>query len=260
MEDNLDSLLEGAFLIRIIVLLTILLIAFSSKAYERLPIVVYAYHLKPPFIIDVDKKLGLYYDFSDHLNSKQDRYLFTTKFMPRKRLDFLVRSNKLNGILVGVNPIWFNDKKEQKFLWTGTMFNDRDEVVSPIDKPIEFINPRSLIGKTLAGVRGFNYFGIDNLVDDGKINRDNTIGERQILLKLLSKRVDAGIVSRSTLNYLIPRQQWENKFYYSQIPHDIYQRRVLVPKALNSVHQQLMPIIKTLPTDADWQRLLKQYN
>ena len=138
---------------------------FSSSLFasERQLITLYAYHLKPPFIVDIAHEKGLYFDLATYLNSKQTIYEFHTVFLPRKRLDRYLSNNKLDGLVIGVNPIWFNDSSETLYLWSDSFYQDRDLVISSAKKPIEYQYPNSLLNKRIAGVRGFKYFGIDAL-------------------------------------------------------------------------------------------------
>jgi len=238
-----------------------LLCFFPAQAFadEKINVEVYVYHLKPPYIVSNHNKLGLYFDFSTYLNTKTDKYHFTTVFVPRKRVETMLVLNKFNGILLGVNPIWFKDKTESKYFWTSKVFQDQDEVVSLPENPIEYSGPNSLHGKVLGGVRGFYYYGIDEQVNKGEIARYDTIGEYELLQMLMLKRVDVGIVSRSTLDYLVKEKNLQDVFYMSKQPHDTYQRRILVPRYQKAIYDEIAPIIKHLPADPKWQLFLAKY-
>lgn len=233
--------------------------ALPSQAAEPRHVTVYAYHLKPPFIVDLHRQQGLYYDFSAFLNSKGDAYRFQTQFVPRNRLEYDLTHNNFDGVLLGVSPIWFRDLAETKYLWTPGIFDDQDEIVSLAETPFDYQGPQSLIGKKLGGVLGFSYFGVDKLVAKGKIARINTVGEHEVLEMLLKGRVDAGIVSRSTLNYLVAREGWQGRFHLSRKPHDRFSRRVLVLRRDQALYDYLLPILRGLPTDKDWQAILRKY-
>ncbi len=228
-------------------------------AKEKIHVDVYVYHLKPPFIVSNTNKLVLYFDFSVYLNSKSDKYHFETVFVPRKRIETMLGSDKLDGILLGVNPVWFKDKAETKYLWTSSVYQDQDEFVSLAESPVEYTGAESLVGKILGGIRGFYYFGIDEQVKQGDINRYDTIGEYELLQMIMLKRVDVGIVSRSTLEYLTKAKGWQSKFYLSKQPHDIYERRVMVPHYKRAIYDEILPIVRDLPNDPFWKLMLKQY-
>lgn len=234
---------------------------FSAQVFagKKVNVEVYVYHLKPPFIVSNTYKLGLYFDFSDYLNSKSDKYHFQTIFVPRKRIETMLKKDTFNGILLGVNPLWFKDNDETKYLWTGNFYQDQDEVVSLPEKAIEYDGVSSLFGKVLGGVRGFYYFGIDELASKYEISRVDTIGEYELLQMLMLERIDVGIISRSTLNYLAKAKQWQNKFYISKQPHDKYQRRILVPHHCKDIYEEIAPIVDNLASDPAWHKILKKY-
>ncbi len=113
----------------------------SALAIEaKLLVPVYVYHQQPPYIIQFGKQTGLYFDFVERLNTLSESYHFEVIFIPRKRVERMLGSNSLDGILLGVNPKWFKDNNETKYLWSTAAFNDRDEVVSLKNKSIEFTN------------------------------------------------------------------------------------------------------------------------
>ncbi|MDT0604135.1 transporter substrate-binding domain-containing protein [Thalassotalea castellviae] len=130
----------------------------------------------------------------------------------------MIANETLNGILLGVNPVWFSDKDEKEYLWTPRVFTDRDEIVSLISQSIEFIKPQSLKGKVFGGVRGFYYFGINELIEEEIITRVDTANEVDLFSMLLNQRVDAAIISRSTFDHTIKKNNWQNKFHLSKKP------------------------------------------
>lgn len=231
----------------------------QSQAHESPLISVYAYHLKPPFIVDLERRQGLYYDFSDYLNRKGRGYRFQTVFLPRNRLEHALARRQLDGVVIGVTPLWFHDPQQQKYLWTPSLFHDQDEIVSLAGNPFDYRGPESLDGRRLAGVLGFSYAGIDERVSAGKIFRSNTAGEREVLQMILKGRVDVGIVSRSTLDYLLATEPRQGPFHVSKTPHDVFERRILVPQDKAAVHAYLLPLIEQMHADPAWQAILQKY-
>ena len=248
--------------IRKTALLTLAILIFSQPlaAKDKTLISVYVYHLKPPYILNIENETGLYYDFSRYLSQKSKLYEFHTIYLPRKRVEAYLNSNKIDGMLLGVSPIWFQDKARKKYLWTSAVFQDQDEIVSLATKPVEYLGPESLIHKSLGGVLGFYYFGIDSLVSQGKIKRRDAHSELSVLKMILSKRVDVGIVSRSTFLYLSIRENWEDKFHLSLKPHDVFTRHVLVPHTNKNIYDHIAPLLNNIEDDPDWQRILKKYH
>ncbi|MEX6501570.1 substrate-binding periplasmic protein [Pseudomonas zhanjiangensis] len=244
-------------------LLGILLLCASCMAQARPPdsqlVTIYAYHLKPPFIVDLQQRQGLYYDFAAYLNSKGERYHFHTEFLPRNRLEHDLDRQLLEGMVIGVTPAWFDDPLEQNYLWTPGIFHDQDEIVSLPSLHFNYSDPHSLSGMRLAGVLGFSYAGIDQLVDAGEILRSNTAGEREVLQMILKGRVDVGIISRSTLDYLTAVDPKLGRLYVSPVPHDVFERRILIPQDMPQVQAYLLPIIEQMHSDPAWRAILHKY-
>ncbi|MEW6989828.1 substrate-binding periplasmic protein [Colwelliaceae bacterium 6441] len=238
--------------------LPLLYCAFLS-AEEKPLVTIYAYHTKPPLIIDADNHQGMFYDVTKRLNRASAKYHFELVSLPRKRVERMLDNGTLDGILLGVNPIWFADKDETKYLWTPRIFSDRDEVVSLLEQSIEFIKPQSLEGKIFGGVRGFYYYGISELIDENSIIEANTAHEVDLFAMLLNKRIDVAVISRSTFDHIIKEKHWQNKFHLSKKPHDIYDRRILIPQLYTEIYQHIVPIIEDLQFDLSWQKRIKSY-
>ena len=248
-------------LLKIYKYLLLLLPFLAVAGSQKHTINIYTYHLKPPFIIDQNKQTGLYYDFSNFLNQIQNEYQFKTFLMPKKRVDKYLKTNQFNGVLIGVNPAWFNDKNEQKYNWTKSILHDQDEIVSLSTAPITFKGPHSLIGLSLGGVFGFKYVGLDQLTDAKKIKRINTIGDQQVLELIEKNRVDVGIVSSSTMQYLISvNPELKYKFYISYNPHYEFERRVLFPQSFSKVFKTINPLLMQPENQKLWSKFLQKYN
>ena len=242
------------------ILLLITFMTLSLYAKEKMPVNVYVYHLKPPFITDLENKKGLYFDFSHYLNSKSENYHFSTTFIPRKRIEHMLENSLFEGVLLGVNPIWFKDKSESKYLWTQSIFADKDEVISLREKPVEYTTPSSLEQYRLGGFRGFYYYGINELVAQNKIHRTDTISEQALINMLKTKRIDCAIISRSTFNYITKENDNRHLFHISERPHDTYARKILILPKDKSIHHELKLIIEYMKKDKIWSELLLSYS
>jgi len=194
-----------------------------------------------------------------HLNTLSDNYHFEVTLIPRKRVEHMLDRGSLDGILLGVNPKWFKDKHERKYLWSSAIFNDSDEVVSLKNKAIEFINPDSLTGMVVGGVRGFYYYGINELVTAKKAKRIDTVSEPDLFTMLIKQRVDVTIISKLTFNYMVQEKNWQNYFHLSATPHDTYERRILVPRNMARTFQPLQQLVDKIKQDKAWQQTLNRY-
>ena len=232
----------------------------AQTAESEAPIVVYGYHLKPPFIINENQQLGLYYEFSRYMNRKVKKNWLRTEYIPRRRLEQELAQPQFRGMVIGVNPIWFSDKDNQKYLWSSPILRDRDEILSLIAKPVEYTQPRDLFGKTLGLVHGLYYFGISEEVARGNIRSEEVNSEIHNLEKLLRSRLDVTIISRSTLNFYLKTHQVSNLIHISAKPHDEFDRQLLCSKTLSQAFEQLEPLIANMPADPEWSAILNQYH
>ena len=53
-----------------------------------------------------------------------------------------------------VNPSWFGDVQQTRYLWTDGYKQDSNIVLSPIDNPVEYQGPESLTGKSISVLLG----------------------------------------------------------------------------------------------------------
>jgi len=243
-------------------LLSILLLLFCKEVYaqDKSVVSVYAYHLKPPLIIDPLQESGLYYDYSRLLSELSDVEFFTL-FIPRKRLNRLLDDGQFDGIVLGANPLWFKDKEKTKYLWSAPIIDDRDEFISSKEVQFEYQDEKSLLRRSLAGVRGFYYAKVEKAKAYGEVNRFNTIGEKEVLDMVVKGRAEIGIISRSTLNYMRSVKPIDyDSLYLSAIPHEEYSRYVMIPKHRPELHKAIVDIMATPEFQQRWQELIGRYN
>jgi len=233
----------------------ILLFTLSSVEAKK-TIVLYTYHLKAPFVLDLDNKEGLSYDFASYLNSKIEGYNFSIKFMPRKRLE----ENLKGKTILWVNPIWFKDKKKTKFLWSHNIVEDKDLVVSHRSNRVEFEKVEDLFSKKAIIPRGFFYWNLDKFLRNGQIKKVEVNSENSGFKMILRKRADFAIISQSTLNYLLLMNP-DNKvdIHVASAPLDSFSRSILIPKEESKVHKKINEVIKNMKNDKQWKKILKRY-
>ncbi|MDO8303937.1 MAG: hypothetical protein Q7T18_11915, partial [Sedimentisphaerales bacterium] len=116
-------------------------------------------------MIDEFRAKGLDHDTTRYFNSHTEEFQFSLVYLPRKRLDLLIERDALDGIVIGVNPVWFGDKDEKKYLWTSTFLTDANEVISTKEKAFEYTGLDSLKGMRVGMVLGHYYAGLNELAD-----------------------------------------------------------------------------------------------
>lgn len=235
-----------------------LMVAFSVTAAETQ--ILYVYHHKPPYIIDLEAQKGLYFDLAKLINAVQKEQQVEVRFVPRKRLDKQLEQQTLKGFILGVNPAWFDDRKKQKYLWSGPLMYDTDEFVSHVDQPFEYYHPSSLYGNQVGAIAGYYYRHLDQGVEQANIQRVNVNSEEALLEMILKRRVSIAIVSRSTTEYLVAKNGWKRVFHFSQNPHETYFRAILAPKNSASDFEALQQVLDSKPFKKQLVKLLKSYH
>lgn len=221
---------------------------------------VYTYHLKLPLVIDEAAHTGVYFDALRYFNQHQSEYQYELHYLPRRRLDALVNDGKLDGLVIGVSPLWFGDMSESKYVWTKSFVHDIDEVISLRENAFEFTNPESLIGKKVGLVFGYYYHGVSELSQAGKLKRDDASSEDHHFRKLLAQRIDVAIISRSNYEYVMKtKPEWAARFHVSKIPHDQYERRILLPLNLSKLQTDLNKLIDQMQHDPAWRQQMQIY-
>ncbi len=220
----------------------------------------FAYHLKPPYMTHLARQEGLYFDFAAMLTLRAPRLRFRTEYLPRRRLDQELAADRLDGGALGVNPHWFRDPDRQLYLWSPPFMRDADVVVSRHEQPVSYSGPNSLVGMRLALPRGYFYAGINPLVAEGRIQREDSESEETALMMLSLGRADASIITRRTLYaVLAQRPGLRDRFHVAAQPHDEYERHLLLPRRYAALHAVVSEAIAILVRDPAWQsRLLER--
>ena len=230
------------------------LAALSLPARASPDVVLYSYHLKPPYLEHLGRRQGLYFELADLLSLKVPGMRFRTEYVPRRRLEADLIAGRLTGVVVGVHPSWFKDSDRSHYLWTPALMRDADVVVSRHEKPISYTGPESLLGVRMALPRGYYYFGVDELVRAGRISREDSESEETALMMLTLGRAEATIITRRTLYTLLARRPGlRGRLHVASQPHDDYERFILVPKDQPALHKALSEAVLQLAKDPAWQ-------
>ena len=236
--------------------LHLILMAFApgglAAAAEK--VTVLTYHTHPPFIVGA--KQGLTYDLAAYLNDHSgDRYEFEVRSMSRPALNKLIEM-PLAGIVPWVNPVWFMDQAETKYLWsTLELMRDGNAVVSRSDRRVVYDGPESLAGMTLGGIRGHMYEGIDAYIRDKKslrrVDADRHLDNFQ---KLLEGRIDVTLTPESAAIYLIKREGLGDKLFVSPNPHSRYERRIFVTDHRKDIRNYIDKVLSGAAAQEDFRQ------
>ena len=233
----------------LLLILSVFCLCLSSVVTAKPETVtIYSYHNHPPFVTGPDS--GLTYELARQLNEQAaGRYLFQVSIVPRNRLNHFLKGwiqgvcpsseCKQDWLVPWVNPKWgFIKGSRNNYLWH-KLFSDANVIVSRASDPLVYLSPASLKGLVFAGMRGHHYVGIDDLVKTGEIKRIDGNRERDNLLKILHKRVDATVLPASTMEYLLANDQGikmqAEQFKVGDKKHQSYVRQIMLPETRNDL-------------------------
>lgn len=236
-----------------------------AKASQVTYVPVYHYHNWEPFYFKDEKtKKGFSVVFVEQLNEffrKQRpdlKIYFTLKPVDRPELNQLLKDGR-QGLILWANILWFKRLFDQSyFIASAPIYWDSDAVVSLSKSPVEYVEPESLIGKHVGGLPGHYYHGVNQLVDQGKIQRTDGANDRANLQGLIEGKVDAVFITQTAFNYVKP--DYPNvSFYQSFVPQDSYSRHLLITPEYQSMAELLNFYISSLPHNKEWVNVLADY-
>lgn len=235
------------------------LMALGTQAKAR-DVPVWVYHNFSPFIVDAEAQSGISYDLVNHLNALADgAFEFKVNVMPRARLNHMLAKDE-HGVVLWANPIWFGDKDQTKYNWSEAIVEERSAVISPATAPFEYDGPASMIGRRLIGVRGHRYSGIDDLVENGSVNRFDVVSENQLLMFVASARGETAIISEPAAQFFVNRMNLTDKVHFSRNPHATYTRHVMVQTDSDELAAFVKDAVAALKTNSEWAAQLSSHS
>ncbi|MEH6633516.1 MAG: transporter substrate-binding domain-containing protein [Halopseudomonas aestusnigri] len=228
-----------------------------AQITENIPLI--SYHSHVPFVTNTDK--GLTYDLAAYLTKKsRGRYIFRARVMSRPRVNNLIESSKI-FVVPWVNPVWFKDKDETKFLWTqNVLLLGKNVVISRQDNKLIYKGPNSLSGLKFGGVRGHQYTGIDDFISQSvktvRIDSDRHLSN---IHKLLNGLIDVTSMPSSAANYFISELNLEQSLFIAPIPHKSYERKMLISSKRKDIRDFLDQAIRAMAEDPEWLVIIKNY-
>ncbi|MES2299166.1 MAG: transporter substrate-binding domain-containing protein [Pseudomonadota bacterium] len=236
----------------------IALLAACLGAARAETVTVYTNATFPPLVVDA--KIGLYPELVGYLNGLKPGGLeFVIETLPRKRLQVLVESGALDGIVIGMMPAWMGDPNRVKYLWTDPFANDSFVMASTTANPVLFNRIDERSGVRVGVTMGYVYPMIDEWIARHGLTRDEAPTEERNLDKLMLGRVDAVIVAESVLRYYTKTHRMTSGIIIEPMPGQVTERRFLVPKSKQAVYDKLAPVIMHLNADPAWRKIQSQY-
>jgi len=248
-------------MLRLILIAALSLLTARAMGAE---LVLYTYHDKPPYYLHADGNVeaptgGLYAELATILNSRQRDLQLQIAYLPRRRLDRDLESGKLGGGVIGVNPLWFKDVDQTKYLWSMPLMRDQDVVVVRKGGEFAYKHPRDLAGKTIAVARGYYFWGVTEMVSEGKILSHETDGDANNLRMLLSHRVNVTITSLLTFRYLSGDPSIREALTTLPTPHDQFERMILLPRQYEAQQRQINRLLRDPEVAKAWSTALRKY-
>lgn len=220
----------------------------------------WSYYNFPPFIQSLNPGQGLSFEFAELLsNPHKKSFNYAVEWVPRKRIDRMLEK-KNEGIILWVNPVFFDDIKREKYFWTEPLLRDQQDFISLPAVSYEFDgSPDSLKGLLLGGIYGHRYFGIQAAIDAGEIQRHDVTSELQNIKKVLSGRIDVTTLPHSTMKFYEQKLKLTGKIHYSKKPLNTYSRHILIPRYMASIHTPIVQRLKKIKASGELSKLFKKY-
>ncbi|TYK67040.1 hypothetical protein [Colwellia echini] len=234
----------------------IILVTFSSLSCAKVPIDIYVYLDKPPFIVDQANRIGLSYDFIDYLNDFSTTYSYRLSYLPKKRA---LKKLDDNGVLLWIIPSWVNDDNQHKYHWINGLIIDKNIYLSK-DPSLKYEDESSFFGKTIVGVRGYYYPDLKANFTNNKSLRIDVKNEPLIPLMLLKNRGDVGVLGYQTYYHLAKQHsQIATQLFVLNEPQHKYFRSILFSKSQPDVKQDFENWFNSTEGKANWQLLKKKW-
>ncbi|NLG35675.1 MAG: transporter substrate-binding domain-containing protein [Lentisphaerae bacterium] len=233
--------------------------AAAARGPEEL--VLHTYHDKAPYYspgLEDPATPGrcIYVDLAVYLNARQRAFQVRIEYLPRARLNRRLEQGDLPGGVIGVHPLWFRDKDRTRHLWTPPFMSDRDVVVVARGRAFPYAHPRDLAGKTVTLPRGLYYWGVTELIAEGKIRGEETERELQNLQKVARGRADATITSIYAFRNMAAAYGLEGQLEILPAAHDEYDRMILLPRGYEKAYAAIEPLLRGALNDPAWLDML----
>lgn len=243
-----------------ILLITILFLSFFIPshlfAYKE-KIVVWNYYLAPPFFISQEQ--GLAYDFVSLLNEKfENEFIFKLQHIPRARLNKYLSSGD-QGIVLFVNWLWMGKDSKDKYFWSDKILDDKNIIVSNINKQfmLENLDPSSSL--VFGGIRGRKYRALDEYFRNNSLKRYDVNSEKQVLNMIVKNRVDITTQPFTIATSIANNMNIRDELFFSPKALFSFSRYIMISPKLEELKVPLNSFVKQINENSKWQEILKKY-
>ena len=231
--------------------------AAGNPALAGQEVILYSYYLEAPYI--TGEKSGLNHDLARYLNEKADgRYQFTVKVLPRKRIDRLIKHG-VSMVLPWATPEWFRNLDGQSGVWSKPYLNGASVIVTNQNDPMVYKGPASVKPRTVQGVVGYRYPGVDDLVSQGLLRRQNLESYDHVFKLLAARAGNCTVVSQLTARYLIKELDLDGKVRLAEGYHSTFKRHFLILNHSGELTAFLDATIDGMASDDAWRKLMRNY-
>ncbi len=221
-------------------------------------VTLYSYHNAPPFVINADTETGLNYDLVQALQQELgEQYQLNLQQISRPELNQRLAA-KLPTIALWTNPAWFA-AVEPAYLWSGTLFTDREVFVAAHSHPGKIQHLAELTGSRLGALRGYSYPGLNELIAEGKLQRIDADSDKENLARLLEKQLEHVVITRSSLLYYGRQSQYLGKLKITGQPYPSYRRQILFSRDYQALYPQFEQALQRLTQQQYWLGRLELY-
>jgi polar amino acid transport system substrate-binding protein len=237
---------------RIALVLGVLFGGLAAPAQTE--VTVYTYNDRTPFVVDQARKDGLEYRLCDWLTKEsKGTYRFTLRVTTAADVRAKLDAGTLEGVLLGVNPVWFSEAERAKALWTPPILFDKNVVISLGSRKIDFKGPESLAGLRVALVKDWFYPEIGAAFTALKAQRVDFGSEPLALRGMAAGKADVALVSEWTFLYEQLRGDLAGDFFTADKPASTFERMILVPAARKALHADLVRYLTDIKKNPGWQ-------
>jgi ABC-type amino acid transport substrate-binding protein len=229
----------------------------QARALQDESITIYNYQSNPPYVPSAVNSL------TDILATHIERYTGGQIKVQIENIDRATLNKNLREgrsvIAIWVNPKWLARERDD-LLYTSPIIWDRDNIFAVDESTVKnLVEEDDFRGMTLAGHNGYYYKVIDEMVENGILERQDYANPTSIMEAVKNGKADIGITNLSILNYFDQKFPGTYQFYSRAQAHDAYFHHI----GLTPDKAHLLPVlnraINALQKSEDWMNIIHLY-